>query len=223
MPGVTEKASELFAILAREYRRLPPLRDLGLLDRLLLLLLAKDATAQRAQAALERLRRDFVDWNELRVSPVFEIQRSLEPLEEGDVSPKADRLRRLVSRVFEKKNSLSLDWLKGEPPEAQDRFLDSLEALDAYMIHAFLLSLRETDEVAFHQNMSRVLQRIGLVSRTGSPSKALEGIRAIAPPDDLASFQAVLIRLGEELCGPKVVQCERCKALPLCKYGRGRG
>ncbi|MCI0589503.1 MAG: hypothetical protein L0323_22030 [Planctomycetes bacterium] len=223
MPGVTEKASELFAILAREYRRLPPLRDLGLLDRLLLLLLSKDATAQRAQAALERLRRDFVDWNELRVSPVFEIQRSLEPLEEGDVSPKADRLRRLVSRVFEKKNSLSLDWLKGEQPEAQDRFLDSLEALDAYMIHAFLLSLRETDEVAFHQNMSRVLQRIGLVSRTGSPSKALEGIRAIAPPDDLASFQAVLIRLGEELCGPKVVQCERCKALPLCKYGRGRG
>jgi endonuclease III len=223
LPGVTEKASELFAILAREYRRLPPLRDLGLLDRLLLLLLAKDATAQRAQAALERLRRDFVDWNELRVSPVFEIQRSLESLEEGDVSPKADRLRRLVSRVFEKKNSLSLDWLKGETPEAQDRFLDSLEALDAYMIHAFLLSLRETDEVAFHQNMSRVLQRIGLVSRTGSPSKALEGIRAIAPPDDLASFQAVLIRLGEELCGPKVVQCERCKALPLCKYGRGRG
>jgi endonuclease-3 len=223
LPGVTEKASELFAILAREYRRLPSLRDLGLLDRLLLLLLAKDATAQRAQAALERLRRDFVDWNELRVSPVFEIQRSLEPLEEGDVSPKADRLRRLVSRVFEKKNSLSLDWLKGESPEAQDRFLDSLEALDAYMIHAFVLSLRETDEVAFHQNMSRVLQRIGLVSRTGSPSKALDGIRAIAPPDDLASFQAVLIRLGEELCGPKVVQCERCKALPLCKYGRGRG
>ncbi len=223
MPGVTEKASELFAILAREYRRLPPLRDLGLLDRLLLLLLAKDAPAQRAQAALERLRRDFVDWNELRVSPVFEIQRSLESLEEGEVSPKADRLRRLVSRVFEKKNSLSLDWLKGEQPEAQDRFLDSLEALDAYMIHAFLLSLRESEEVAFHQNMSRVLQRIGLVSRTGSPSKALEGIRAIAPPEDLASFQAVLIRLGEELCGPKVVQCERCKALPLCKYGRGRG
>src|SRR5262245_7372456 len=169
------------------------------------------------------MRRDFVDWNELRVSPVFEIQRSLEGLEEEDVVPKAERLRKLVSRVFEKRNSLSLDWLKGEAPEAQVRFLDSLEALDAYMVHAFLLSLRDADEVVFHQNMSRVLQRIGLVSRTGSPSKALEGIRAIAPPEDLASFQAVLIRLGEELCGPKVVQCERCKALPLCKYGRGRG
>jgi endonuclease III len=223
LPGVGEKASEVFAILAREYRKLPPLRDLALLDRLLLLVLAKDAPPQRAQGALDRLRRDFVDWNELRVSPVFEIQRSLEPLEEGNVGPKAERVRKLVSRIFEKKNSLSLEWLKAEGTEEAERFLESLEVLDAYMVHAFLLSLREKEELAFHQNMSRVLQRIGIVSRTGSPSKALEGIRSIAPEEDLASFQAVLVRLGEELCGPKVVQCERCKVLTLCKYGRSRG
>ena len=222
MPGVGEKAAEVFSVLVREYRKIPPLRDLPLLDRLLLLLLAKDSASPRAQAALERIRRDFVDWNELRVSPVFEIQRSLEPLEEGDVSPKAERLRNLVARIFEKRNSLSLEWMRTEGEEAAERFLESLEALDAYMVHVFLLSLREEDELLFHQNMSRVLQRIGLVPRTGSPSKALEGIRTIAPEEDLASFQAVLIRLGEELCGPKVVQCERCKVRPHCRYGRSR-
>jgi endonuclease III len=217
-----EKTAKVLGILARQYRRLPSLKEVGLLDRLVLLLLAKDAPPARALAALERLRGDFVDWNEVRVSSPLEIQRSLEDLDEDTLVEKAQKVRGLLGRIFEKHHSLKLERLLEEDRPARERFLESLEVLEPWAAHVFLASLDPEGDYLFHPNAARVLQRVGVLARTASPTKALEGIRGLVRDDDPLTVQALLVRHGDEICGPRVFLCERCRVLPLCKFGRAR-
>jgi len=217
-----EKTAKVLGILVREYRRLPPLRDLGLLDRLVLLLLSKDTPPARARAALERLREDFVDWNEVRVSSPLEIQRSLEDFDEEEAAAKAQTVRTLLARVFEKVHCLKLDRLLEEDRAARERFLESLEIVEPWAAHVFLASLDPEEAFLFHPNPARVLQRVGVLPRTSSPTKALEGMRSLVRDEDPLTVQGVLVRHGEEVCGPRVFLCDRCRVLPLCKFGKGR-
>jgi hypothetical protein len=89
------------------------------LEHLALAILAGNgADAADALSALDRMRNDFVDWNEVRVARVQEIARSLDPVPGAEKSAK--EIRDEYNAFFEKKGALVFDFLAaGKPSEVR--------------------------------------------------------------------------------------------------------
>lgn len=83
------------------------------------ILLESGAEAAEGLAALARLRRDFVDWNEVRVARIQEIIRVLGP-GVPDAERAALRIREEYNAFFEKKGALGFEFLgAGKPAESR--------------------------------------------------------------------------------------------------------
>lgn len=75
-------------------------------------------------AALANLRKEFVDWNEIRVARIQEIARALDGLVNADRS--AARMREEYNAFFEKKGSLGFEFLQAGKPAEMRRALQQL-------------------------------------------------------------------------------------------------
>jgi len=92
--------------------------------------LQADASDKQAEAALAEIEKEYVDFNELRVSPVKEIVECI-----GRTHPfarrKAESLRSALQAVFQRTCALTLDFLAKKPKKEARRLL--LESgLDSY-------------------------------------------------------------------------------------------
>lgn len=88
------------------------------------LLMAACGGTTESLAALTRLRRDFVDWNEVRVARIQEIVRSLGDIAEAEEA--ARRIKEEYNSFFEKKGALSFDFLAAGKPSETRRQLNQL-------------------------------------------------------------------------------------------------
>ena len=83
-------------------------------DRVTLLVLAvleEDSTPDQAAKALEAMNREFVDFNEARVSPHKEIAETVAPYV-PDPREKADRLTAALNAIFERQYAISMDYME---------------------------------------------------------------------------------------------------------------
>ena len=219
--GSKPQLRKVLSLLAGKYQRTRVRKEIPALEQGMLFLLAKDIRPEVARSALERMRRELVDWNELRVSGIPEIARMMTPLrKDPSMISKVQRLREYINQVFNLRHTLNLEPLREEGREKQEKFLTALECLDPYMIETFLGNLSEEGTPPFSSAVARVLQRIGLISKTSSVAKQRADIEDLAPSKDLQNFYALLSRHAEEICGPRSPLCGQCMLLSLCKFGK---
>lgn len=212
---------KVLSLLAGRYHRTRVRRESPVLEQGMLLLLSKDVRPEVGRSALERMRRELVDWNELRVSGIPEMARMMTPLrKDPHMIAKVQRLRDYVNQVFNLRHTLNLEPLREEGRERQDRFLVALECLDPYMVEVFLLNLSADGSRPFSAAIARVLQRIGLISRSSSVARQRAEIEGLASPKDLQSFYALFARHAEEVCRPRSPLCRQCVLVSLCKFGK---
>lgn len=99
-----------------------PVRAMGHLA--LAILAGNGAEVHEALVGLANLRRDFVDWNEIRVARIQELARSLGPIPGAEASAKA--IRDEYNVLFDKKGALNFDFLAGGKPSEMRRTLNQL-------------------------------------------------------------------------------------------------
>src|SRR6478609_973568 len=111
MPAITNKQQLLtHATKALEKRfPLPALEEESprpLLEELIFAICREGSTTADAEAAFGRLRKTFVDWNEIRVSTVQEVADALRPLPQA--GPRAGWIIGVLHAVFELNYSYDL-------------------------------------------------------------------------------------------------------------------
>src|SRR5436305_13485911 len=101
MPATSNKQrllSQLFATLKKHYGDAgPPERPV--LEQMIFAILREDATREDADRAFDRLRDEFFDWNEVRVSAAHEVEEALAGLPHANA--RAQRLVDPLQPVFE--------------------------------------------------------------------------------------------------------------------------
>lgn len=88
------------------------------------ILAANGAEVADILPALARLRRDFVDWNEIRVARIQELTRSLGSIPGAEASAKM--IRDEYNTFFDKKGALNFDFLANSKPSESRRALNQL-------------------------------------------------------------------------------------------------
>jgi endonuclease III len=94
-------------------------------EELILETLREDAAEAEALEALGRIRKGFLDLNEMRVARTTEIARVLDPL--TDAEDRARRIQAGLNRLFEREGGMSFGYLEELKPSEARKALQSLD------------------------------------------------------------------------------------------------
>lgn len=111
------KARKLFAKWKNEYAKVFDKDKRSPASHLCMTILLRNNSITNAQKAEAALKARFIDWNEIRVSPVAEVQEVLEEAGTPNAEQKAYALRRFLRDLFSKYTKTNLYFTLMDIPE----------------------------------------------------------------------------------------------------------
>ena len=192
------------------------------LEQLLLLILSRGADIKKSRSAMRRLQSEYVDWNELRVSGVFEIRKHLKVLGARSIGDKAEQIRELLSTVYERFNKLSLDFLTASNQDAEttrkrERFEFFLGSRSPALAAMMALYGPKKPDVVVGPGVPKVLQRLGWLGTKGATvAAARKALTANVPETELVGAQWRFHLLMEDYCHTRDPRCAECPVSGSC-------
>jgi endonuclease III len=191
-----------------------------LLEELIYAVCREGSTPAEADAGYARLRKAFIDWNEVRVSTVQEVGEVLRPLSEPGTRGK--RVIGLLQEVFEATYSFDLSELakKGLKDAARKlRFYKG--GVNDYAVAWVVQRTLGGHAVPLDEPTLRVLRRLGVVEEVDPDS--LEAVRGsvehVIPKTRGAEFTDLMSIHAKELCVEKEPHCPACPLNRDCPVG----
>ena len=246
MPAITNKQQLLtFAHAALKKRfPLPTIEAEStrpLLEELVFAICREGSTTADADAAFGRLRKTFVDWNEIRVSTMQEVADVLRPLPHA--GPRAGWIIGVLQAVFELNYAFDLGDMekKGLKQAAKQisRYFNvkDLEAKQLKQAAKQISRFRQVNDFAVAWVVQRslgghaipldgptvrVLQRLGVVEEYDPEDlESLRGgIEHVIPKARGPEFTELMSVHAKELCTEKEPLCPKCPLLAECPTGQ---
>jgi endonuclease III len=202
--------------LRRRYGQPPPVAITHPVEHAMRTILSEEATSEQVEQAMGRIRRHFVDLNDLRVSRPREIRDVLGPNFPRS-GQKARVMPRILDQVFKQFNSMVWDFLHEmgkvearvyfEKLEDVRPFLAAVLARDCTGAHAFPVDL----------DVARVLGRLGILDPSSHSEAEMQALleRAIKANRAYESHWSVK-RLAEEHCKAPTSICVGCAVFKMC-------
>lgn len=226
MPAITNKQQLLTQSQTLLKKRFPlPVSEAAdeprpLLEELIYAICREASTSVEADAGYARLRKTFVDWNEVRVSTVQEVGDVLRPL--SGSGSRAKRIIGLLQEVFEDKYSFDLSDLdkKGLKDTARKlRFYK--EGVNDYAVAWVIQRTLGGHAIPLDEPTLRVLRRLGVIEDFDPDS--LETVRGsiehVIPKTRGPEFTDLMSVHAEELCTEKDPNCPACPLNRDCPTG----
>lgn len=203
--------------LLRGMRRSRPAADSADSDRVAILIrsvLDEDTTRESAMRALSALQKEFVDFNELRVSPPKEIVEQI-----GKDYPaaraKADRLVQALGAVFEKTSAISMDYLEKMTKRDLRRCLLEM-GLSPYAAACVVLLAFGGHAVPVDQTLVECLQMDGCAHPRSDLSDVQGFLERIIPQKDAVAahefFRQYIKKRAKALAAKRKAEAARRKA-----------
>jgi endonuclease-3 len=226
MPAITNKQQLLTFAQTALKKRYPlptaeaPEEPRPLLEELIYASCREGSTTADADAGYARLRKAFIDWNEVRVSTVQEVADVLRPL--SGSGTRAKRIIGLLQEVFEDKYSFDLSELskKGLKDTARKlRFYK--EGVDDFAVAWVTQRSLGGHAIPLDEPTLRVLRRLGVIEEVDPESlETLRGsIEHVIPKTRGPEFTDLFSIHAQELCTEKDPNCPACPLKNDCPVG----
>jgi endonuclease III len=179
-------------------------------------ILSEEAPPEAVEKALERLRKGFVDWNDLRVSRLREVRDVLGP-DFPRASYKARVIPRLLDQVFKDHNSMVWDFLETMGKVEARAYFEKLEDVRPFVAATLARDYAEAHTFPVDNDISRTLGRLGVVEAGKETETQLQAFleRAVKSTRALEVHQ-LLKRLAHDVCGSEERICIRCVVRKTC-------
>jgi endonuclease-3 len=140
----------------------------------------ENTTRENATQSLARFKDEFYDWNDIRVSPVEQIQNALSGL--PDPEARAFRIRRFLRQLFQKTFGFSLDDLAKKPLKEAIKTLREYEAIESEYVLATTIQLGLGGHaIPIDNNTRRILERLE-IAESNTDTASLRGMLERAIP-----------------------------------------
>jgi endonuclease-3 len=217
----THLLTEIYTLLKKRYRLEPREERMTVLEAVVYAICHEGTTREQANQALSRLKDDFYDWNEVRVSSIDEIQRVLADL--PDPEERAYKVRRFLRQLFEKTYGFALDGLGKKPLKEASKQLQEYEApQEDFVLATVIQKALGGHAIPVDGPMRRGLERLGVADKSAK-DVALRGLldRAI-PKNRGADFADLMEALTHDVCVEGTPDCPHCDLKKLCPTGHAR-
>jgi endonuclease III len=219
MPTFTNKLKSVERIrqhLRRRHGEAPKVTVTHPVEHAIRAILAEEATAAEVDAALDRLRRHFVDMNDLRVSRPREIRDVLGPNFPRS-SHKARVIPRLLDQVFHQHNSMVWDFLESMGKVQARAYFEKLEDVRPFVAAVLARDVAGAHAVPVDNDVARVLGRLGILDPTSMSEVEMQAFLERAVKANRAyEFHWLVKRLSEEFCLAGDALCVKCTLKTVC-------
>ena len=216
----SRQVHKIVNLLKRKYEAPERREPLSILEHLIMAILADGTTTSKADAAFVRLKKDYYDWNEVRVSALVELQDHMADL--PDPEQRAARLKGCLRFVFENTYGFDLDQLAKVPMKEVSRRFEKMPGVSEYLTNRIIRDGLGGTAMPLDTTAVRILSRLGIIdNRTSAQSLSASLARQI-PRARSFEFCHVLSELGAEYCLENEPRCKQCFLLDECPTGKQR-
>jgi endonuclease III len=215
--------ADIQALLKKRYKPSPAPPKLSVFESVIYGICHEDATRTQADAAMEAFRTGFFDWNEVRVSPIAEIQGVFERLRIPDAEERAGRLRRFLRQLFEKFYGFNLDALMKKPLKDATKSLQEFEALHRDFVLATVIRLGLGGHaIGIDRPTRRALERLGVAEPKQDDATLRAALERAVPKTKGNEFVDLIEDLAHDTCVEGEPDCPRCELRKPCPTSKIR-
>jgi len=180
--------------------------------------LSVDAAPAKVAAAVARLEKDFVDWNEVRVTSARDVAATIRGT--GQETAKAEALKAIFSKVFSDRHELHFDFLMDMRDENLIAYLEAVPGLAPIYQQAVLVHALGHGALLISEGTVRVLKRVGVVPKQMDIEAVTEALTGIVPKRRLLSFSVLLGYVAVNFCSLRRPSCSSCPLRVLCNSAK---
>lgn len=209
--------TDIHAQLKRRYKPKPDRAagKLTVLEAVIYGICHEDTTREQANQALSRFKDQFFDWNEVRVSPIAEIQETLADI--PDAETRAQRIRRFLRQLFEKTYGFTLETLTKKPLKEALKVLAPYEAFSSdYVTATVIQQALGGHAIPVDPSARRALGRLGIAEADLSALRSI--LERAIPKNRGVEFFELLEELTHDTCLAGEPECPRCELRKICHY-----
>jgi len=159
-----------------------------------LALLAEHAPDLSRVQTRQALREWVVDWNEMRVADPWDISHAIAPGAHAGARRFSKTARRLLSSLQDVANRCAFDRALADPEVDVDALVDKMRGVPAHARAVMKTTLSESGDWKPDKEISKLVQKLGLVPKTTSLAKVAAGLAAITDDADRVRAHYLLAR-----------------------------
>ena len=198
MPSATNtKASDkatackkLTTLLQKDYGKSLPKLQLPTLETMLFAVCLEDNQWDKAQEGYDKLLRSYFDLNEIRVSSVSELERTLSDLHDADW--KGLRIRAILRFVYESTYSFDFEKLAKLTLESAQKRLKKIDYLSPFVRDFTLQQVLGSHVVCLDESARRAAIHLGIVPPECDIDAASDFLKAGVKKADAFGFSHLL-------------------------------
>jgi endonuclease III len=209
--------ASLFTTLKKHYPESnPPERPV--LEQMVYALLREGSTAEEADAAFDRIKAQFFDWNEVRVSSEHEVAEALTGL--PDAAARAERVIGLLQEVFESTYSFDLESLHKKGLKQAAKQIGRYQAANDFTVAWVTQQTLGGHAIPLDAPTLRTVRRLGLVDSDAVDSEAVRtSLEHQIPKAKGPLFNELISLLARDYCWEDSPNCAQCPIRGECLTG----
>jgi endonuclease III len=213
---MSEKVHAVLSALERRQgrRRRPPPTDV--LSEMIDIVIRSLSNGRLSRTAVKNLKKEFVDWNEVRVARVLEVVNAMRMPVDG--TPIARRIIGLLSAVFNDRGSLDLDPLAQASTAEIKQFLAGLEPLGRDLVPVVMLLAMNQNVMPVDEAVIRVHKRYGISPPGATAAQIRRTLEEALPGDELYRYYMAVRHLAERSCLHDAPACQSCPTRRDCRW-----
>ena len=175
-----------------------------------------------ALQAYRRLKTSFVDWNEVRISSVKEIQEIFDGV--PDALEIAIFVKDFLEFLHRENQSVSLEFLTQKTLAEIRRYLKQVKGIEPATISLVLLLRKEHPVFPLSAPMERSLVRVGVLRRGDTRDHKERFLHGLLDVEQALPFHHFFLQHSREVCPPEEekLQCPSCRIRAACSFFRRR-
>jgi endonuclease-3 len=207
----------LFTTLRKNYSVSDPV-ERPVLEQMIYALLREGATCEEADAAIGRLKNQFFDWNEVRVSSEHELVEALAGL--PDAAIRAERIISLLQEVFESTYSFDLESLHKKGLKQAAKQIGRYQAANDFTVAWVTQQSLGGQAIPIDSPTLRTVRRLGLVDSDAMDSEAVRAnLEHQVPKAKAPLFSELISLIARDYCWEDSPNCSECPLRGECLTG----
>lgn len=187
-----------------------------LMDQLVFFHLYCFGGSTKGKKVLRAFREEYVDWNEVRVSPLGQLG---ETISESGITPEVARtVKSFLNEIYNEHNSLEIEFLREDTQENYRKHFNRVNSLAPGAVQFLMLVNKDYNAVPPEQPVKRVSERLGLVTANSTKGKLNKTFRSIIPEKEALRFFLLAIEHGRTICTPESPKCKTCPMEKDCDF-----
>ncbi|MFC2067587.1 endonuclease III domain-containing protein [Chloroflexota bacterium] len=177
-------------------------------------ILSQNTSDTNSRRAFRSLLTTFPSWEDVVDAEVNDIADSIRMGGLADI--KAERIKRTLGEIRQKRGRLELDFLNDIPLEEARDWLKQLPGVGTKTANCVLLFSLGRPALPVDTHVFRVTKRLGLVGSKVSVENTHRLLEGLVTTNRVYQFHVLMIEHGRKVCRAQYPRCTECTLQELC-------